>query len=220
VEDGNIFVDDGDGSDEHEPLDPPRRWRLLAIVILGLVVAVVVVIYTQRPSDELADYPPEASPVLITTQPTATTTSIPATTTTQTTTTLWLGGSTLLVRTEALCRTINPSVRTSDQWVAEVYVVDIVGVKVGLESFGIESEVARVRNDQGFQLVAILDPVLADLRHALDSMDNALEALREEAPDRWQHQVDLAERHCEQAITTLESIVSTLYTEQPPTARP
>jgi hypothetical protein len=94
-----------------------------------------------------------------------------------------------------------------------VFVEDIFGGKVSLEGFGIESEAERVRNDQGFQLVAILDPILADLRHALDSVDNAFEALREEAPDRWQHQVDLAERHCERAITTLESIVSTLHAE-------
>jgi predicted negative regulator of RcsB-dependent stress response len=94
-----------------------------------------------------------------------------------------------------------------------VFVVDLFGVKVGLGSFLIDSEVARLRNDQDMQLVAILDPILADLQHALDSVDNAFDALRDEAPDRWQHQVDLAERHCARAITTLESIVSTLYAE-------
>jgi hypothetical protein len=216
MEDDAIHVVEPDGSVDDSELsdDLLDRWKIPVAVALGLLMVGVFVVSIQRG----ADVPPgnslrEPSPVVSTTQLTSTTTSIPATTTTQTTTTLWLGGSTLLVRAEVLCRAINPSVRTSDQWVAEVFVEDIFGGKVGLESFGIDSEVARVRNDQGFQLVAILEPALADLRHALDSVDNAFEALREEAPDRWQHQVDLAERHCERAITTLESIVSTLHAE-------
>lgn len=60
---------------------------------------------------------------------------------------------------------------------------------------------------------AILDPILADLRQAKDSVEKALVALRDESPDRWKRQVDLAGRHCARAIMTLELLVSALYTE-------
>jgi len=221
MEDDNIHVVEPDSSGDNSELsDLLDRWKIPVAVALGLLVVGVFVVSTQRGADAPPGNLPEASPVLSTTQPTSTTTSIPATTTSQTTTTLWLGAGTLLVHTKALCRAINPSVRTSDEWVAGVFVVDLFGVKVGLGSFLIDSEVARLRNDQDKQLVAILDPILADLQHALDSVDEAFVALGDEAPDRWQHQVDLAERHCERAITTSESIVSTLYAEQPTTTRP
>jgi len=85
VEAGSIFVDGGDGSNKREPSDPPRTWRQPVVILLGFVVAVVVVIYTLYPTDELAENPPEASPVATTTttkQAIGTTTITASTTTT------------------------------------------------------------------------------------------------------------------------------------------
>jgi hypothetical protein len=199
VEGENVHIVQDGSDDDPKPWNPARRWRLAAVTAIGLVVAVLVLVPALRSTEE----PPSNLSVAAAASPT--------------TTTLWLSAGTLLVRTESLCRAINPpGLRTSDEWVESVFVEggpNNFVVKGDVRSFGIASEVARARNEQDFQLVAILDPILADLQQALDSVDNAFVALRDEAPDRWQHQVDLAERYCERATAALELIVSTLYAD-------
>jgi hypothetical protein len=218
MEDDNIHVVEPDGSDDSsELLDLVDRWKIPVAVALGLLVVVVFVVSSQRGTEAPPGNSPEAAPVVSTTQPTVSTTSIQATTTSQTTTTLWLGAGTLLVSARAFCRDINPpGVRTSDEWADSVSIDDGTGrflAVFDLYSYGIAPEIARVRNEQDIQLVANLDSILADLREAMESVDNALVALSDEAPDRWKHQVDLAERQCAQAVVTLERIVSMLYAE-------
>ena len=206
----------GDDSELSDLLD---RWKTPVAAALGLLVVVVFIVFTQRGTDAPSGNLPEAAPVVSTTQPTTTTTttSIPATPTSQTTTTLWLGAGTLLVRTRAVCSALNPSgIRSSDEWVDALLVESPPRppvLKVDAWFSGIPHEAARFRNEQNVELVAILDSILADLGHALDSVDNAFVALRNEDAARWKHQVDLAERHCTHAIVTLERIVSTLYAE-------
>jgi hypothetical protein len=218
MEDDNIHVVEPDGSvDDSELSNLLDRWKIPVAVALGLLLVVVFVVSTQRGADPPPRNLPEAAPIVSTTQPTATTTSIPATTTSQTTTTLWLGAGTLLVRTRTFCTEINPpGLRTSDEWVESVFVESGPGffvVKENLYDFFYEFSVegARARSEQEFQLVAILDSISADLEHALDSVTKAFVALRDEAPDRWKHQVDLAERHCARAIMIFEAFVSALY---------
>jgi hypothetical protein len=226
VEDGNIFVDDGDGSDKPVPSDPPRTWWLLAVTIVGLVVAVVVVISTQRPTNELADNPPEASPVATTTTITQAITTTPTTMPTTTTIAVRrvIGDTTAFMVSDVRDFCVGASAFTNegerpiafggsrildaDEWIESLGQDDwFLKHSDFLEVFLQEvSEAGMARDPHRRNL---LPSVATYLVLADEALHDALQALDEGEPDpSWAYHISRIESSCAGANATMMAMLA------------
>jgi hypothetical protein len=193
MEDGKVIVDEGDGSGNREPSDPPRQWWLPAATFIGVAVVFVVIVATQRSTEEMRDNTLEASPAITTT----------------TTTTVWWGATDEAVsfRNQVLdiCERTSPvgvdGMQPLDEWVESLF-IDGEWMYYFVEERLIV-EAASARNMQNSRLVGLLESVTDNLEDAETATDILLHSTAAQGSDEWANQVALAERYCAKATATV-----------------
>lgn len=211
MEDDNVHVDDSDGPAGREPSDPPRTWWLPAATVVGLIFAVIVLVATQRPTDELSDNTPEASPALTTTTAPSTTTAAAATTTT----TVWWGATEAAAEFQAVVQDVCERASlvgadgmqpVDEGWVESLF-IDGEWMYYSVER--VVFEMAQARNAQNEELVGLLEGVADHLEDAEAATDFVLRHTAPVGSDEWTYQVLLGERHCAAAAATITTMVAT-----------
>jgi hypothetical protein len=223
VEESNIFVDDGEGSDEREPSGPPRKWWLPTATVIGLVAAGSLIVSTQRPAEELPVNPPEASPAVTTTTAPATTTTLPLTTTSTI-----AGGQVIRVLANliepdirAFCERASPLGRDElDEFGATAPMLKEVGEwreSLNDEDFwtlhvdpfeAVLSEIGEVPATVKLTYGVLLDSVIRNFMDADFALHGAVQVVDEGDSDEWMYWVARIERFCSRAITTIATMVA------------